>query len=197
MSSTDPEQAPEGEPTRPLPPPAEPHDVDGTELALQVARSLARAPRRPERRSGGRSEGSRRSGTWRRRQTDAGSSGAHPDDRDPQTTAATLGRLIADQGWSTELRVHGVLARWAGVVGADIAAHTTPESYAEGRLVVRADSTAWATQLTLLASTLVARLNAELGDGAVTFLEVQGPRGPSWRRGGRRVQGRGPRDTYG
>ena len=31
-----------------------------------------------------------------------------PDDRDPQTVDATLGRFVRDQGWETELRVHGV-----------------------------------------------------------------------------------------
>ena len=186
----------------PLPAPTAPHDVDGTELALSIARAIARSPGARSRR-GGWSEGSGRGGSGGgelrgfRRRGRAAASGAHPDDRDPQTTAASLGRLIAEQGWGTDLRVHGVMARWASVVGQDIAAHTTPESYDDGRLTVRADSTAWATQLTLLASSLVARLNHELGDGTVTFIEVQGPRGPSWRRGARRVQGRGPRDTYG
>jgi predicted nucleic acid-binding Zn ribbon protein len=63
--------------------------------------------------------------------------------------------------------------------------------------VVRADSTAWATQLTLLAGSLVRRLNDELGDETVRVIDVQGPRGPSWRKGRLRVKGRGPRDTYG
>ena len=40
-------------------------------------------------------------------------SGAHPDDRDPQLLDTTLGRLVSDQGWETELRVHGVFTRWA------------------------------------------------------------------------------------
>ena len=199
---TDPAAASEAqtadEATSPLPAATAPHDVDGTDLALSIARAIARSPIASRRGPGGPGGGKGRSSTPRfRRGGRAAASGAHPDDRDPQTAAASLGRLIAEQGWGTDLRVHGVMARWAGVVGEDIAAHTTPESYDDGRLVVRADSTAWATQLTLLASTLVARLNHELGDGAVTFIEVVGPRGPSWRRGSRRVQGRGPRDTYG
>ena len=104
---------------------------------------------------------------------------------------------MADQGWSTDLRVHGVFARWSAIVGRDIAEHSKPESFADGRLVVRADSTAWATQLTLLAGSLVRRLNDELGDETVRVIDVQGPRGPSWRKGRLRVKGRGPRDTYG
>ena len=96
------------------------------------------------------------------------------------------------------LRVQGVFARWAEIVGAEIAGHTTPESFADGRLVVRTDSTAWATQLKLLAPSVVRRLNEDLGHGTVTVIEILGPHGPSWKRGPRSVRdGRGPRDTYG
>ena len=43
-----------------------------------------------------------------------------------------------------------------------------------GRLVVQTDSTAWATQMRLLAGTVVRRLNEELGDGTVTIIDVHG-----------------------
>jgi predicted nucleic acid-binding Zn ribbon protein len=50
----------------------------------------------------------------------------------------------------------------------------------------------------LLAPTVLRRLNGELGDGTVTVIDVQGPTGPTWKRGLRSVRdGRGPRDTYG
>jgi len=63
---------------------------------------------------------------------------------------------------------------------------------------VIADSTAWATQLRLLAATLVRKLNAELGDNTVRRVKVKGPTGPPGQPGGLRVRGgRGPRDTYG
>ncbi|GMA87053.1 hypothetical protein GCM10025868_23030 [Angustibacter aerolatus] len=55
----------------------------------------------------------------------------------------------------------GVIGRWAQVVGIEVAAHSTPESFEEGVLVVRADSTAWATRLRLLAPTLLRRLAEE------------------------------------
>lgn len=185
--------SPERGPSDPTPEPephSEPHDEGGLELARSVARALARVPGAVRRGRGP------RGGPRDRRP--AAASGAHPDDRDPQLLDATLGRLVADQGWSTDVRVHGVIGRWGSLVGAEIAAHATPESFADGRLSVRTDSTAWATQLRLLAPTLLARLNAELGDGTVTFIEVRGPAAPSWRSGPRRVRGgRGPRDTYG
>ena len=72
------------------------------------------------------------------------------------------------KGWTTEINVHTLLARWALLVGATNAAHSHPEGYADTVLTVRADSTAWATQLRYLAPQLVAMLNEQLGDGTVT-----------------------------
>jgi predicted nucleic acid-binding Zn ribbon protein len=178
----------------PVEPPPE-HDDSGLDLARSIARSLAR-PGAARRRAPSKAEG-----VFRRR-VDRQASGAHPDERDPQLLDATIGRLIDDQGWGTDVRVHGVFSRWDGMVGREVAQHCLPESFHQGdgggRLVVRTDSTAWATQMKLLAPTVVRRLNQELGEGTVTVIDVQGPHGPSWKRGPRSVRdGRGPRDTYG
>jgi len=171
---------------------AEEHDDTGLDLARSIARSLAGAKRAPGRRTGQRRPGSRP------RRTDPTSSGAYPDDRDPQLLDRTIGRLIAEQGWGTDVRVHGVFTRWDQIVGREVAQHCTPESFADGKLLVRTDSTAWATQMRLLAPTVVRRLNEELGDGTVTVIDVSGPTGPSWKKGLRSMRdGRGPRDTYG
>jgi predicted nucleic acid-binding Zn ribbon protein len=65
-------------------------------------------------------------------------------------------------------------------------------------LRIAAESTAWATQLRLLAAAMLARLVAELGPDVVTKLVITGPTAPSWKHGGFSVRGaRGPRDTYG
>jgi predicted nucleic acid-binding Zn ribbon protein len=121
-----------------------------------------------------------------------------PADRDPQPLGRAIERLLADRGWQTPAAVGGAIGRWAEIVGADVAAHCTPESFDAGVLRVATDSTAWATQVRLLAPQFLARLNAVLGQGTVTRIEVRGPAGPTWRRGGRSVRGgRGPRDTYG
>ena len=91
-----------------------------------------------------------------------------------------------------------MFARWAQIVGPELAAHTTPEGLAGSELTVAADSTAWATQVRLLAPQLVRRLSAELGDGVVTRVRVRGPVTAQRRPGEWRVRGsRGPRDTYG
>jgi predicted nucleic acid-binding Zn ribbon protein len=89
------------------------------------------------------------------------------------------------------------MGRWAAIVGAELAGHCEPKSFEGGELLVQADSTAWATQLRLLAPALTRRLNEDLGAGTVASVRVLGPRAPSWRRGPLNVRGRGPRDTYG
>jgi predicted nucleic acid-binding Zn ribbon protein len=138
--------------------------------------------------------------SWRARRAAAEQrSGAHPDERDPQRLGATVDRLLVERGWQGDAAVGGVMGRWAAVVGAEIAAHSEPVSFdAEaGELVVQAESTAWATELRLLAPVLLARLAEELGERTVTYVKVLGPRAPSWRRGRLSVRGRGARDTYG
>jgi predicted nucleic acid-binding Zn ribbon protein len=175
----DPQEAP------PLPPPS---GIDLARALLAQARADARAKgtRTRERKAvrSGDIAGQRRSGS-------------HPDDRDPQPLARSVERLVAERGWEAEAAIGGVMGRWDLIVGAEVAAHCTPESYDEAVLTVRADSTAWATQVRLLAPVLVARLNAECGDGTVSRVLVLGPGRPSWRKGAFHVRGRGPRDTYG
>jgi predicted nucleic acid-binding Zn ribbon protein len=191
-----PEDRPDGQPDQqPDQQPDEqpPHDDGGLDLARSIARSLAKPGARRRTSTGSASKFRPPS-----RRTDPKASGAHPDERDPQLLDSTIGRLIADQGWGTDVRVHGVFSRWDTIVGREVAQHATPEAFGEGKLTVRTDSTAWATQMRLLAPNVVRRLNEELGDGTVTVIDVQGPRGPSWKRGLRSVRdGRGPRDTYG
>jgi len=163
------------------------HDVDGLDLARALTRATAKSTpaARKLRRKGDRPSRGR-------------VTGSHPDDRDPQLLDDTVSRLVADHGWALDLRVQGVFGRWSELVGAEVAQHCTPATFDDGRLVVRTDSTAWATQLKLLAPTVVRRLNEELGHGTVTVIEVLGPHGPTWKKGPRSARdGRGPRDTYG
>jgi len=116
---------------------------------------------------------------------------------DPQPLSTAIGGLLSDHGWRQRAAVGSVFGNWEEIVGPDLAAHTRPDGFTDGELAIAADSTAWATQVRLLASMLVRRLNAELGDGTVRRVKVRGPSGPR-QRGGWRVPGsRGPRDTYG
>lgn len=133
----------------------------------------------------------------RQRSTDPQVSGPGPDARDPQLLGEAVDGLVTDRGWDSHRAIGGVEARWSLIVGPELAARCAPETYTDGVLTVRAESTAWATQVRLLATSLLAKLNADLGAGTVTGLHVLGPAGPSWKKGRWSVAGRGPRDTYG
>ena len=125
-------------------------------------------------------------------------SGSGPTGRDPQLLTDTLSRLLGDLGWKEDIAVGGVVGRWREVVGEQIAEHCVPETFADKVLVVRAGSTAWATQVRLLTPALLRRLAEEVGEGVVEEVRVLGPAGPGFGRGPRRVRGgRGPRDTWG
>ena len=113
---------------------------------------------------------------------------------DPQPLSTALDGLLGDQGWRLSAKVGSVFGRWDQLVGAEVAGHTRPERFADGELLVIADSAAWATQVRLLAATLVRRLNEELGHGTVARVVVRGP-APPRRMGPLRV--RGTRDYNG
>ena len=124
-------------------------------------------------------------------------SGSGPDARDPMLLGEQLEKFVADRGWEVDVAVGSVIGRWPQLVGPDIAEHVQPVSFDNGILTLRAVSTAWATQMRLLTSVLLGRLEQEVGAGTVTDVVVTGPSGPSWTKGRRRAPGRGPRDTYG
>jgi predicted nucleic acid-binding Zn ribbon protein len=127
----------------------------------------------------------------------AGSARGRPRRDDPERLSQAIGGLLDQQGWQQRAAIGSVFGRWAEIVGSGVAAHTRPDSFADGELTVTADSTAWATQVRLLAPQLVKRLAAELGDGTVRRVKVRGPQPPR-QRGGWRVPGsKGPGDTYG
>ncbi len=124
-------------------------------------------------------------------------SGPGPDARDPQPLSRATRDLTKKQGWTPRVAEGAVFGRWATVVGSEISEHASPTGLREGVLSVTAESTAWATQLRLIQSQVLAKIAAEVGDGVVTSLRITGPTAPSWRKGPRHISGRGPRDTYG
>ncbi|BCZ21655.1 UPF0232 protein [Mycobacterium senriense] len=124
-------------------------------------------------------------------------SGPGPDVRDPQPLGNLARDLAKKRGWSAQVAEGTVLGNWATVVGHQIADHATPTALNDGVLSVTAESTAWATQLRMIQSQLLAKIAAAVGNGVVTSLKITGPTAPSWRKGPRHIAGRGPRDTYG
>ncbi|GFG53394.1 hypothetical protein CQY20_12365 [Mycolicibacterium agri] len=124
-------------------------------------------------------------------------SGPGPDSRDPQPLGAATRELAKLRGWSGRVAQGTVFGQWRAVVGEQIAAHARPTTLRDGVLSVSAESTAWATQLRMVQSQLLAKIASAVGDGVVTSLKITGPVAPSWRKGRYHIAGRGPRDTYG
>lgn len=130
-------------------------------------------------------------------------SGSGPDERDPAKLAGLIDNIIVNKGWDLQLATGKLRAKWQQVVGEDVADHVEIEQFQmnpsgqSGILILRADSTAWATQIKLLLPTLEKKLDEEVGVGRITEIKVLGPAAPSWKHGLRSVPGRGPRDTYG
>lgn len=176
-----------------LQPGRDPDEIDAAQSALNRMRDAAaargeirrKAPPRP-----GTTQKPARGGT-------RGFSQFHGTGRDPLGLGKVVGRLVAERGWSSPVAVGSVMAQWPALVGPEISAHCIPESFTDTTLHVRCDSTAWATQLRLLSLSLLEKFRLELGEGVVTSIQVLGPAAPSWRKGARTVNGRGPRDTYG
>jgi predicted nucleic acid-binding Zn ribbon protein len=124
-------------------------------------------------------------------------SGPGPDSRDPQPLGSAARDVAKKHGWSSRVAEGTVFGRWPSVVGQHIAEHARPTTLRDGVLSVSAESTAWATQLRIMQTQLIAKIAAEVGDGVVTSLRITGPVAPSWRKGPLHIAGRGPRDTYG
>jgi predicted nucleic acid-binding Zn ribbon protein len=111
---------------------------------------------------------------------------------------AIVGQSIPELGWTAPLSEARLFSQWASIVGTDIAGRCQPVSLRNGELRIAAESTAWATQLRLLAPQLLKRICAELPPGTVSRLQIAGPSAPSWKHGPWSMRGgRGVRDTYG
>jgi predicted nucleic acid-binding Zn ribbon protein len=158
--------------------------------ALKLARSIAQAYRpapgtaRPSRPQSKR--GAPAAGTVRKNR------------EDPTTIGHLLGQVVQAQGWTERLDQQRIYTDWVKIVGPEVSQHAKVDGFADGVVHVRADKTAWAKELKLLAPRIVAKLNEALGEGSVLRLEIRGPQAPSWKAGSRSVRGgRGPRDTYG
>lgn len=119
------------------------------------------------------------------------------DGRDPRPMSASVEALLRRMGWTEQVEVASVTARWREVIGDSIADRCEPVSFEDGVLVLRTTSSAWATQLTLMQGQVKHRLNEEFGREIVKELTFIGPSDRTWVKGPRRVKGRGPRDTYG
>lgn len=104
----------------------------------------------------------------------------------PQPLGDIFSKFIAQRGWKEPVAVGSVLADWSSIVGPQIAENAKVESFENATLILRASSTAWATQLRLLTPQLMHKFNDVLGTGVITKLEIKGPAGGQYGRRNRR-----------
>ncbi len=83
-----------------------------------------------------------------------------------------LGELTSARGWAPRLRDARVHGRWSQIVGPELAAHVQPVRLHGGVLVVRAESSPWATQVRYLSAHVAERANEILGPGSVRRVNV-------------------------
>jgi predicted nucleic acid-binding Zn ribbon protein len=106
--------------------------------------------------------------------------------------------MIEEREWNSGLAEGNLFITWASIVGAEIAKHATPISILDSTLTIQTSSTAWATQLTLVADNLLATIQRDPSGATIQKLRFIGPQAPSWKKGVRVIRNaRGPRDTYG
>ena len=172
-------------------------DADAIDPAAQAKKAMERA-REAARGRGATTRSAKlsaRDRAARRRETASGE--PYGSGREPRPVQAEIEALFAGSGWSDNVAVAGVTARWREVVGDAIADHCDEVSFDDGVVRVRASTTAWATQLGTMSGHIRQLLNEAIGDAIVMSVAVVGPTGRSWVKGRRTVKGRGPRDTYG
>lgn len=112
--------------------------------------------------------------------------------REPRGLGDVVGALAQELGWSEPLARSELFVDWPAVVGDELAKHSRPVTIDDGTLVIRCDSTAWATQLRLMRATVTTTIAERHPGAGVQSIRVSGPDVPTWKRGPRTVQGRGP-----
>ena len=84
-----------------------------------------------------------------------------------------LGRIVKGYGLEGRMLEATLEARWAGLVGDALAAHTRPGRLQRRTLQVLVDSPAWLHELTFLKAELLATLVTKLGEEVVQGVEFR------------------------
>jgi predicted nucleic acid-binding Zn ribbon protein len=117
---------------------------------------------------------------------------------EPQPLNTILNELVTARDWRQGIAEGSLFTEWVDVVGQDVGSHCTPISLVDGLLTIQATSSAWATQLTLMATNLLQTISSSAPGALVEEIVVLPPGAPSWKKGIRTIRNsRGPRDTYG
>lgn len=126
-----------------------------------------------------------------------GGNGGRWSRREPRSLGAVWKTYVRNFGLGKLLDEGKLKANWEQIVGSQVAQHAQIESIKDGDVVVRCDSTRWASELRNLIPQLMGLIEDHAGTVVIKRLIVLGPKAPSWKYGPRSVKGRGPRDTYG
>ncbi|MGO2096967.1 MAG: DUF721 domain-containing protein [Candidatus Microbacterium stercoravium] len=133
----------------------------------------------------------------RRRRGDPDGSQPFAKGRDPGTLGDAIEALTTSSGWRPQLEREELALNWERIAGEENAEHSYIETFAQGLVVVRCDSTACGRQMHLMRASFLTRVLEEYPDSGVKEIRFFGPDVPTWKHGFRRVQGRGPRDRVG
>lgn len=98
---------------------------------------------------------------------------AAPEPGDPVALKGPLDRLLAGLGSPTADALTTVFDRWSELAGMPLADHGAPARLEGGCLVVVVREPAWATEWRYRQGEVLRRLDAALGEGVVTRVEVQ------------------------
>jgi len=116
---------------------------------------------------------------------------------DPELIGGVLNDLISDRDWDSGLAEGNLFVNWQKIVGDEIAQHAQPISILDNVLTIQSSSTAWATQLNLIAADLLTTIQKDATGVLIERLAIIGPQTPTWKKGIRSIRNaRGPRDTY-
>lgn len=81
-----------------------------------------------------------------------------------------LPTYLRKKGLTAKVEAASVVPEWENLVGPGIAAVTMPVRISEGTLFVQVKTSAWMTELTLMKSELIRRLNAGKREGRIEQL---------------------------
>jgi predicted nucleic acid-binding Zn ribbon protein len=129
----------------------------------------------------------------RRREDKAKNANSQPFEagRNPKRAGSSITDMLKSFAWDTQLAEADLFNGWSEIVGTSNAEHSTPESLNRGLLTVRCESTAWATQLRLMQSQILERINETYPQLEIASLKFIGPDAPTWKKANFRFQEEG------
>lgn len=92
--------------------------------------------------------------------------------REPRRLGELIDSLAGVPGWAERLALGRLRDHWSEVAGPAVAARSEPIRLARGELLVRAESSVWATELTLLGQVIADRARGVLGAEAIRGVRV-------------------------